>query len=396
MSTGALIRLVAAREVGDRIRNKGFVIGTLATLLVLLGFVIGPALFGGDEPTTYDLGVLGEVDARFADAVGASATVEDVEVAVEPVANRAEAEALVEAEELDAVLVDPDTLLTAGEPDERLRTIVEQSRQQAALLGGLDEAGLDADEAARLLAGPPPLEVLTPDGPEPAQDAGAAIAFVATVLLFLVIQVNGSTLLTGTIEEKSSRVVEVLLGSVRPWQLLAGKLAGIMLLAIGQLVLFVGATLGANAVVGAFDVPPATGPAVLVGAVMFVTGFGFYAAMYAVAGSMSSSLEDAQSSAGPLGFLTIGAYVGTLLGVVPNPDSLFAQVLTYVPATAPFAVPARVAVGAITPAEVAVAATLTALTALLAVRLAGRLYSAAILAGGRLTWREVWRSEPVT
>lgn len=396
MSTGRLIRLVAAREVGDRIRNKAFVIGTLATLLVVLGFLIGPALFGGDEPTSYELGVVGEVDARFADAVAATATVEDVEVTLEPVADRDEAEALVESEDLDAVLVDADTMLAAGDPDDRLRTIVEQARQQAALLGGLDEAGLDADEAARLLAGRPPLEVVTPDGPEAARDAGAAIAFVATVLLFLVIQVNGSTLLTGTIEEKSSRVVEVLLGSVRPWQLLAGKLAGIMLLAVGQLVLFVGAALGANAIVDAFEVPPVTGSAILVGAVMFVTGFAFYATLYAVAGSMSSSLEDAQSSAGPLGFLTVGAYVGTLLGVVPNPDSVFAQVLTYFPPTAPFAVPARVAVGAITPVQVAIAATLTALTAMLAVRLAGRLYSAAILAGGRLTWREVWRSEPVS
>ena len=396
MSTGTLVRLVASREVADRIRNKGFVIGTLATLLVMLGFVIGPTVFGGDEATTFEVGVVGEVDPRFADAVAATADVEDVEVTLEPVADRAEADARIEAEELDAVLVDPDTLLSAGDPDDRLRAVVEQARQQAALLGGLDEAGLDAEEAARLLAGRPPLELVTPDGPESARDAGAGIAFVATVLLFLVIQVNGSTLLTGTIEEKSSRVVEVLLGSVRPWQLLAGKLAGIMLLAMGQLVLFVGATLGANAIVHAFDVPPATGSAVVVGAVMFLTGFAFYASLYAVAGSMSSSLEDAQSSAGPLGFLTVGAYVGTLLGVVPNPDSVFAQVLTYVPATAPFAVPARVAVGAITPVQVAVAATLTALTAVLAVRLAGRLYSAAILAGGRLTWREVWRSEPVS
>jgi len=130
--------------------------------------------------------------------------------------------------------------------------------------------------------------------------------------------------------------------------------------------------------------------------VMFVLGFAFYASLYAVAGSLASSLEDAQSSAGPLGFLTVGAYMGTLLGVVPNPESVFARVLSLFPPTAPFAVPARVAISSIEPWEVVLSAVLVAVTAVLTVRLAGRLYSAAILAGGKLTWREVLRAEPVT
>lgn len=190
-------------------------------------------------------------------------------------------------------------------------------------------------------------------------------------------------------------MVEVLLGSVRPWQPLAGKLIGIMVLAIGQLALFIGAALGANVAVDAFEVPAATGSAALVGALMFVLGFAFYAALYAVAGSMASSLEDAQAVAGPLAFLTGGAYVGTLLGIVPNPDTVFAHVLTYLPPTAPFAVPARIAVGSISGVEVAIAAVVTGLAAVITIRIAGRLYSAALVAGGRLTWREVWRAEPV-
>ena len=396
MTTSQIIRLVAGREFGDRIRNKGFVLGTAAMLLLMLGFIVVPALFDSDEAPTFDLGVVGDVDPIFADAVAGTAGSQDVEVTVDQVADRAEAEALVEEGQADAVLVDPDTVLVADDLDSRLRGIVEQARQQAALVGGLSEAGVDVDRAAQLLAGRPPVQVVTPDGTEDEAETGEGIAFFSTVLLFLIVQINGSTLLTGTIEEKSSRVVEVLLGSIRPWQLLAGKLTGIMVLAMGQLVLFVGVTLGANAIVDAFEVPPAAASAVAVATVMFVLGFAFYAALYAVAGSMASSLEDAQSSAGPLGFLTAGAYLGTLLGVVPNPDGAFAQVLTYLPPTAPFAVPARVAVGAISTAEVAVAAIITGVAGLVTVRLAGRLYSAAILAGGKLTWREVWRAEPVT
>lgn len=396
MRTREIVRLVAGREFADRIRNKGFVLGTAVTLLLVVGFVVVPALFDDGEPASYELGTVGQVDPVFTDAVAATAEAQDAEVSLEPVDDRAAAEAAVEDGELDAVLLDADTLLVADDVDAQLRGIVEQARQQSAMLGGLAEAGVDVADASRLLAGRPPIEVVTPDGTQDEAESGEGIAFFSTVLLFLIIQINGSTLLTGTIEEKSSRVVEVLLGSVRPWQLLAGKLSGIMALAIGQLVLFVGATLGANAVVDAFEVPPAAASAVTVAVLMFVLGFAFYAALYAVAGSMASSLEDAQSSAGPLGFLTVGAYMGTLLGVVPNPDGVLAQVLTYVPPTAPFAVPARVAVGAISPVEVAISAILTAIAAVLTVRLAGRLYSAAILAGGKLTWREVWRAEPVT
>ena len=396
MRTSEIIRLVAGREFGDRIRNKGFVIGTAVMLLLVLGFIVVPSLFDDGEPASYDLGVVGAVDPVFADAVAGAAASQDVEVTVDRVDDRAGAEALVEGGGADAVLVDPDTLLVAEDLDTQLRGIVEQARQQSALIGGLAEAGVDVDQAAQLLTGRPPVEVVTPDGTADEAETGEGIAFFSTVLLFLIVQINGSTLLTGTIEEKSSRVVEVLLGSIRPWQLLAGKLTGIMVLAVGQLVLFIGVALAANASVDAFEVPPAAASAVTVAAVMFVLGFGFYAALYAVAGSMASSLEDAQSSAGPLGFLTAGAYIGTLLGVVPNPDSVFARVLTYLPPTAPFAVPARVAVGAISMVEVAVAAIITGVAALVTVRLAGRLYSAAILAGGRLTWRQVWRAEPVT
>lgn len=395
MNTRAIIQLVAGREIGDRLRNRAFMIGTAGTLLVLLALVVVPTLLSSDEPPSYDLGVVGQVDDQLDTAVASVAQAREAEVELTAVADEAAAEAAVRDDELDAVVLDGERLLVASDPDDELQAIIEQARQQAALLSGLADAGVDASEASELLAGRPPLQVVTPDGTVSEAETGQAIAFVATVLLFLIVQMNGSTLLTGAIEEKSSRVVEVLLGSIRPWQLLAGKLTGIMVLAFGQLVLFVGAALGVNVVVDAFEVPAATGSAVGVGALMLVLGFAFYASLYAVAGSMASSLEDAQASAGPLGFLTAGAYAGTLIGVIPNPDSIFAHVLTYLPPTAPFAVPARITVGAIGPAEIAISAVVTAVAAVVTVRLAGRLYSAAVLAGGKLTWREVFRAEAV-
>lgn len=395
MTSRRTITLVAGREISDRLRNKGFLLGTGVTLLLLLAFIVVPTLVADDDRPAFDLGVVGELDPLLVEAITVAGEAQGVDVTLATVDDRAAATTAVEEGTLDGVLVDPDHLLVAGDVNERLRGVVDQARQQSAVLGGLAEAGVDPAQAAALLAGRPSVTIVTPEGTEEERESTEGLAFFMTVLLFIVLQINGSTLLTGTIEEKSSRVVEVLLGSVRPWQLLTGKLGGMMVLAIGQLALFIGVALASILAVDAFEIPPSTTGAIAVGTLMFVLGFAFYTALYAVAGSMASSLEDAQTAAAPLGFLTVGAYTGTLLGVVPNPETVLAEVLTYLPPTAPFAVPARVAVGAIGPVEVVLAAAVTAAGAIVTIRIAGRLYSAALLAGGRLSWRQIWRAEAV-
>lgn len=217
MTSSAIVRLVAGREVRDRVRNRAFVLGTGAALLVMVGFIVVPSLFSSDETPSFDLGEVGEVDPLFADAVASAAAVQEVEVELSTLDDRAAAEVAVEEGEADAVLVDPDHLLVEGNPDRQLRSVVDRARQQVSVLEGLSDAGVDAREASSLLAGRAPVEVITPTGTEEDAEGGQAMAFVATVLLFLIVQMTGSSLLTGAIEEKSSRVVEVLLGSVRPW-----------------------------------------------------------------------------------------------------------------------------------------------------------------------------------
>lgn len=392
-----LVRLVAQREMGDRIRNRTFIVMTLLTAMVLVGFTVGPTLFGGDDgPTTLRLGVAGEPHPSLIETLQSRDADFNLEVSVDVVADEAAGLTAVEANELDAVLTDHQLLVGDGASSVlSLQALVNQARQQAAVLSALEERGIDRPTAAAILGGVEPVTVVSPDGEEGPADATMALAFIATILLFLIIQVNGSTLLNGSVEEKSSRVVEVLLGTLRPWQLLAGKLVGLSVLALGQLALFVGSTLGANAIVGAFDLPPATGQAILVGTLMLLFGFAFYAALFGVAGSLASSMEDAQAAAGPLMFLTAGAYGGTVIGVMQNPDGVFAQVLTWFPATAPFAVPARVALGSLGTLEIVGVCALMAVATVVTVRIAGRLYSAAVLAGGKLSWREVFRTEPV-
>ncbi|GGI03857.1 ABC transporter permease [Egicoccus halophilus] len=394
MSPLQTIWLVTRRELVERGAKKGYLVGTLVTLVIVAGLVVVPTLFGDDGPEPHALGVVGDAPADF-DALLAAGLPDDAEVTVTTVPDRDEAVRAVGDGELDAVLVERTELLADGRPDQSLQFAVEAALQLAAVGEGLEAAGLDPAQAASVLRPTTPLETVDVAGEATDGVDGFGIALAATILLFVGIQGNGATLLSGAIEEKSSRVVEVLLSVARPWHLLAGKLLAMSVLALVQLGLTVAAALGANAVVGAFELPPATGGVVAISLLMLVVGFLFYASLYAVAGSMASSLEDAQSTSGPLTFAVIGAYFAAIFVVLPNPDGLVTQILTFVPPTAPFVVPARMAFGAIPMWQVALATLVTLATTVLVVRLAGRLYAGTLLAGNRMTWREAWKAEPV-
>jgi ABC-2 type transport system permease protein len=394
VSTTRTIWLVARRELRERAATKGYLIGTGITLLLVVGLIVGPTLFGGDGGDDLRLGVVGDVPAEFEPQLVA-ATPEDTEVAVSSLADRDAAILAIEDGEIDAALVDRTELVADGQPDATLRGAVEAALRTAALTDGLADAGLDADEAAAALTPPPPLQTVDLAGDIGGDVDAYVLAFIATILLFIGIQGNSATLLSAAIEEKTSRVIEVLVSVARPWQLLAGKLIALTVLALVQLGLTVAAALAANAAVGAFELPDATGALIAISLLMLVVGFLFYASLFAVAGSMAASLEDAQSTSGPLTFAVMGGYFAVIFAVLPNPDGILAQVLTFLPPTAPFVVPARMAFGAITGWEVAVATALTLVASLLVVRLAGRLYAGSLLAGGKLTWAAAWRAEPV-
>ena len=393
MSTPRTIWLVARRELRERGAKKGYLIGSAVTILVVVGLVVLPSLFGDDGPDDLTLAVAGEMPADLGGQL-ATRTPADVTIDVTEVADRGAAVAAIEAEEADAALVDGTELIADGSPDPALRSALEGVRQLNAVIDRLTDAGLDADQAASALTPPEPLQVVDISGEDTGGD-GFVVGFAATILLFIGIQGNGATLLSAALEEKSSRVVEVLLSAARPWHLLAGKLLALTILALTQIGLTVAAGLGANAIVGAFELPPAAGSVVAISLLMLVVGFLFYASLYAVAGSMASSLEDAQSTSGPLTFAVMGAYFGVIFAVLPNPDGIVAQVLTFIPPTAPFVIPARMAFGAVPGWQVAVATLLTLVATVLVVRLAGRLYAGTLLAGGKLTWGEARRAEPV-
>jgi ABC-2 type transport system permease protein len=394
VSPARTVTIVTGRELRDRLRNKAFTYGTLAVMALIVAGIVLPTLLTADEGREHRLGVVGETSERLGPALQAQLPRDDRATLVE-LEDREAATRAVEEGEVDAVLFDSRRLMVDGGAPVGLPQAVDGALQQLATAEALKDLGVADEELAGVFAAREPIEVVDTAGERDEGPMGAMVAFAATILLFIAVQFNGNSLLTGAIEEKSSRVVEVLLGAVRPWQLLSAKLIALTLLSLAQIGVLVAAALGANRMVGAFALPPATGATVAVSLAMVVVGFTFFAALYTVAGAMASSVEDAQGTAGPLAFLLVGIYMLVIFVVIPAPGGTLAQVLTYLPPTAPFTVPARVAMGAVPAWQVALAIGVTLAGTIVTLRIAARLYAAAILGGGKLTWREAWRAEPI-
>ena len=259
-----------------------------------------------------------------------------------------------------------------------------------------EKAAAVAETAVRALRNhlPPEPELATstlePAGSE-ASDAEVLVAMLGAALLLGAVAVYGQWVLTGVVEEKSNRVVEVILSTLQPRHLLAGKVIGIGLLGLAQL----GLVLGLAAVLlaaGVFDAPASLGGSVALMIPWFALGFALYAVAYAAAGALSSRAQDANSAGQPVTYAMLAAFFIGYATLNAGTEGLAADALTIFPLTAPFALPARSALAGVPLWEHALALVLALGSIYALVRLAGRVYAHGLLhAGSRLQAREAWR-----
>ncbi|MGH8927818.1 MAG: ABC transporter permease [Acidimicrobiia bacterium] len=392
--------LVAKRELVERGRSKSFIISLVVTLLIVAAALILPPLLGGDAET-YHIGVLGEGNEAIIEAAQALA-IADIEpdddreadtYETVPLADRdAAAQALV-AGDVDLVLIDGETVLQerTGFSGGGLVANLQRSAGSVRLQRLVEENGEAAADVVEILASSP-LEVSTLSGEDPSGDIRPTIAYAGLLLMYMAILAYGSWTLTGVTEEKSNRVVEVLLAAVRPWQLLGGKVLGIGLLGIGQFIITVAFAYLVVRITGLVDIPalPIQTLAVLV--LWFVLGFAVYSVSYAAAGSLASRPEDAQSAAFPMTILAVvGFFVS--INVLDDPGSTLARVASFIPFTAPFTVPIRNSLDGITVVEHVGAVVVVLISITLLIRLSARIYSGGLLRfGRRVKFKEAWRS----
>nr|MDQ3640669.1 ABC transporter permease [Actinomycetota bacterium] len=186
---------------------------------------------------------------------------------------------------------------------------------------------------------------------------------------------------SGVVEEKASRVVEILLAKARPGQLLAGKVIGIGLLGLIQLVAFVVIGLVTAGVTGSVDLPPETVPVAVQVVLWFVLGFALYSCLFAVGGAMASRVEELQSTTTPLTFLAVASLFAAM-NTGGNPTGRIAEIATFIPFSAPMVLPIRIAAG-----EVALGTVLLAVAIVLVSIVAAMMLAARVYAGGALHLR---------
>jgi ABC-2 type transport system permease protein len=218
------------------------------------------------------------------------------------------------------------------------------------------------------------------------------VAFAGLLLMYMAILTYGTWTLMGVTEEKTNRVVEVLLAAVEPWQLLAGKVLGIGMLGLAQFVLTVLFAVVTIRITGAFELPAIPTAALPMLIVWFLLGYTLYAVGFAAAGSLVSRMEDAQTVATPF---TIMSVVGFFISIqtLDDPSGIVAQVTSFIPVTAPFAVPVRLAFGAIEWWELTLSVLLMVGAIAGLIRLAGKVYSGGLLRfGAKVSWREAFRA----
>jgi ABC-2 type transport system permease protein len=288
------------------------------------------------------------------------------------------------------LLVDEGRLVWKQEADDQLRATITSSlyalRQQEAIR----ELGLSPMQAQRLLK-PPDLRSTSLEPARTEETARADLGRIGVVLLFLAIAFYCGFVLVGVVEEKSSRVIEVLLSRLRPTELLAGKILGIGLVGLAQFALvmitgLVALSLSDN------TLAPTTAPSTLGWIVFwFVLGYAFYSVLYATVGSLVSRQEDTQSIQLPI---TAALFVAYILAFVASesPDSAAGLAGSLFPPTAPMVMIVRIAHGGIPWWQIGASIALMMAAIVGLVQLAGRIYAGAVLRiGRRVRLNEAWR-----
>jgi ABC-2 type transport system permease protein len=381
-----VIRIVAGREIRERLRAKSFyALTALLVVIILAGGVIA-RLAVDDGPSTIGLAVTEPVPERFGATVDAIAELLDREVEVTAVPDAAAARAALDAGDVDVAVIEPDhRLLHDGDLDQRTEAIVQQAWAIVSGLQSLTDAGLSADQIQSAL-NPAPLAATNVDEDDETDPASIVTGTMAAILLFISLQTFGGYVLLGVVEEKSSAVVEVLLARARADELLAGKVIGIGVAALVQFTIAVAAAL-VSLMISGRDIPGEVWGAVPTTIVWFLGGYAFYSTLYALAGSLVSRQEDAQAAAAPILSLLMAGYLFVLL--FGYESSAVLTGLSLFPPTAPLTMPMRMAGGDAPLWQVGLSLVLLATAIGLVWKAASRIFEQVLLRkGSRISWKE--------
>lgn len=404
------IRVVAAREISVKLRDKAFIWSTVFMLLLVTAATVIPVVLSQQVPTlrvavqgstaeevialAAELGEQADDDDEVATpfallGVGGLPAAEITWVSAEPDVDLAR---MLRNEDVSAALVGDDLtdlqLVGLQSVSEELEILVTAASSELQVAQAAEEGGLAPEQVVAITQPTPPqvqLLDVRPAGTMPPE----LLILVFSFLFYLSVLTFGMSIAQSVVEEKQSRVVELLVAAMPVRWLLAGKVIGTTVMALGQVVVILGAGLVGAVVAGQRELVSQ----VLAGSgwfvVFFLLGFVMLACLWAVGGSLASRIEDLSSTTAVMQILVIVPFFASIFMTDPSPVQ---RALSYVPFTAPLLMPARVVQGTAEVWEPYVAAGVVALTAVCFVVLGSRLYAGSVLhTSGRLKAAQAWR-----
>ena len=422
---------VIRREFIERVRTKAFILATLGLpLLMVFAMVVPAMMMKGTDRTTRVAVIDATSDGTgaaivaalqkptFKDGTRPKYAIEhvqrggDVTPARDSLLLRTSREV---AEPLDGVLILPENTLAAGQVDyfgtnvSSFETMGELRRAVSSVVVGtrLERAGVDAGVVAAATR-PADMNTIKVSDGKPTGESGEAsflLAYVMGFLLYISVVLFGQQTMMSVIEEKTSRIMEILASSLRPFQMLLGKVLGVGAVGLLQMGIWVGTVylVGQNRTVlaGLLKVPVETMQAMPIPSiptdllVVFLTYFGLgfllFGALFAAVGSMVNSTQEAQQAISGVIMVIMVGFFG-VFAVIKDPSGGLGTTLSLIPFTAPFVMPVRWSMSSVPLPQLALSLVIMVASLLGVVWVAGRIYRTGILMYGKKpTLREVFR-----
>ena len=416
---------IIKREYLERVRSKWFLIATFFGPIFFAAIIIVPAWMASKSKATSDVYNTTILDAtgtefghRLAVNIAGDTTIAGRMPVVRVVApgelTKAESVATREVmhkQKTGYVVVNQQTL--AGESARYAgsnatsiadMTQIKSAIRQTILASRLEKVGLNDDQMKQITFIPLDFstERITERGRGGSGMASVLFGFAIGFLLYLSIVIYGQTIMSGVLEEKTTRVAEVVMSSVPTDTLLAGKVLGVGAVGLTQQILWIATTyvlLKARAPIMAklgapvmnFTLPDISLAAGIIFLLFFLLGFIFYSSLYAAVGSSVNSESEARQAATPLLVMIVSTGV-FIQPVLLNPTGTAAKVLSLVPVSSPIIMPIRMAVTGVPPLELAASLGFLAIGCVAALWLASRIYRVGLLMyGKRPTMKEMMR-----
>ncbi|WP_158893916.1 ABC transporter permease [Amycolatopsis anabasis] len=393
MGTWAPMWLVASREITTRLRSKAYIVSTVVLLVLIVASVVVMKLISGGSDAT--VGVTGPASSLAAPLEATAKTI-DQNVATKQVPDEAAGRQQVADGSLDALLVGDGTrieVVVKKDLDGKLRNALNVLSSQLALNQQITDLGGDPAQVGAAVANAK-VEVRPLEQPYDYSGQQLALGAIAGILVYLSLLLNGQSVAQGVVEEKSSRVVELLLSTIRPWQLMTGKVLGIgavglmQMLVIGVVGIVAGLATGALTI----SISAAVGTVVWL-IVWFLLGFLMYSIVFAALGALVSRQEDVGGAVSPALMFIIAGYVVGISVLPSDPGNSLAEVLSIIPVFSPTLMPMRLAMGGVPVWEAVLSLALVVAIIPVLVWLAARIYRNAVMrTGAKVKLREALRA----